>query len=215
LVTNALDDVVIEPAMRLMKLELAKLDTIMTKLWPKCLKGNIAAQKVFLNYHRHRAILLGLYPRDGKTSVNVALINSAETTEANALEIAFVMPDGRKLAMDALDAEQISDGEYDARPQQRRPLPPAQIEHQHPFEADTIRPRLIFAFLLFCFGVTPGFVSSTLLLGKIDDTSGCVGVAIAALAAVVAEIDGKFRLDQIDRQNLAGALLRRVTVCRA
>jgi hypothetical protein len=138
-VITSLDRMIVEPGIRLLKLELGKLDAIMSKLWPRCLKGDLDAQKTFLHYHKHRSIMLGLYPRDGKASVNVALINSsADTTEAKPFEIAFIAPDGRRLAM--LDAEEISDGEFDARPWQERPMPPTQIEHQTNY-VDTVRPR--------------------------------------------------------------------------
>jgi hypothetical protein len=147
-VSDSLDQMIVEPAMRLLKLELAKLDTIMAKLWPRCMKGDIAAQKVFLNYHRHRAILLGLYPRDGKQPVNIALINNAGTTDNKTLGIEFVMPGGRKLALDALDAEvveEISPDEFERRPRQERPLPPERIDHQtnndQTNKVDTMRPR--------------------------------------------------------------------------
>jgi hypothetical protein len=71
------------------------------------------------------------------------------------------------------------------------------------------------AFLLLCFGVTPGFVPPTLLHGKIDNTSGCVGMAIPVLAAVIAIVDGEFWFEQINCKYLVVALLGSAPVLRA
>jgi hypothetical protein len=140
-VTEALENLVIEPAMSLLKLELARVDAVIAKIYPKALKGDDAAQKRLLEYLKHRCIMTGMYPRDGRSVVNVALLNESASAKSNVMQIEFVQPNGARFSLDEIKAEEISPGEFDARPQQTRPLPPQQIEHHHPFEHDTMRPR--------------------------------------------------------------------------
>src|SRR5262249_15172569 len=74
---------------------------------------------------------------------------------------------------------------------------------------------LLGASLSFLFGVTLGLITPSPLLGKIEIVRALLGVCKSLRAAVIAVIDGEFRCEEIDGQNLAVPLLRRATVRRA
>ena len=77
-------------------LELARLDAMLTAVWPACLRGQLGAIDRALNIGRRRARLLGL---DAPVRVDGSLSDSLSAeVERLALTMAQLDPDGKALA---------------------------------------------------------------------------------------------------------------------
>ena len=89
-ITDALDEVVQEPAQAVLKLELQRLDAYLAAYHAAAIEGDIPATEIALKISEKRCRLLGLFAKDGQQSGPVAVnIGGAEVP---ALQIEFVMP---------------------------------------------------------------------------------------------------------------------------
>jgi hypothetical protein len=150
-ISEAIDRMVVEPTLQFAKLELARLDSIIAKIYTVALAGDDTAQRRLLDFWRHKHLLLGLLPRDGRSPVTNVLINNAGTNDDIALKLEFVMPNRQRLSIDDLDnaetveAEPITDHDFFQRVRQARPLPAPTIDQAgkhdsvYPLDEQTVR----------------------------------------------------------------------------
>ena len=90
LVTKAMDRIIMEPAKRVLDLELRRLDILQTSIFVDASQGDLAAQAMYLRLADHRARLLGLYPKEPQVHLNVGGDGPSE------FKINFVLPPPRE-----------------------------------------------------------------------------------------------------------------------
>jgi hypothetical protein len=89
-VTDALEEMVQEPAQAVLKLELQRLDAYLAAYHANAVEGDIPATEMALKIIEKRCRLLGLFPKEGQQSTAVAVKVGAD--DAPKLEIEFVLP---------------------------------------------------------------------------------------------------------------------------
>ena len=91
LVTRAMDSLIIEPAKRILDLELRRLDILQTSIFVDASQGDLAAQAMYLRLADHRAKLLGLYPKEPQVNFNVGADGGG-----GEFKIRFCLPEPRR-----------------------------------------------------------------------------------------------------------------------
>jgi hypothetical protein len=93
-ITDALEEMVQEPAQAVLKLELQRLDAYLAAYHANAIEGDIPATEIALKIIEKRCRLLGLFPKEGQHSPALAM-KLGSTDDAPRIEIEFVLPDPR------------------------------------------------------------------------------------------------------------------------
>jgi hypothetical protein len=115
-----------ENAERVRTLELRRLDSIASELWPKAIEGDLPSIRTYLDVSQLRSRLMGLFPRDGQpVHIGIGVANKAD----DGIEITFVSPSRPRepVSMTPPSPYQDAKPDYDrpaiAAPPERWPRP--------------------------------------------------------------------------------------------
>ena len=95
-VVKGLEEITLEPARELLKLELRRCDELQAAIYPKALKGDATAINSTLRVMWHRGMLMG-WTRDLNGAAQVTIRSESGETD-RGLSIEFVMSDKRRIA---------------------------------------------------------------------------------------------------------------------
>jgi hypothetical protein len=123
-ISGALEDMIVEPAQQLLKMELRRLDELQSAIYTEAATGHLPSLYSYLAIHDRRCRLLGLTPRDGSPSPLALQINNGGGPQP--LEVTFITPTRRELP----DDERPPGYTADAKPDYSKPALPKPTERR-------------------------------------------------------------------------------------
>jgi hypothetical protein len=129
-ISGALEQMIVEPARHLLKMELRRLDEMMTGVYPDAVQGHLPSVYAYLSILDRRAKLLGLFSEPGgQTALAVSV--GGDQQQRSPLEIVFVTPTKKPNPFDG-EPPDVTPAPYEgAKPDHSKPALPK--PSQEPF----------------------------------------------------------------------------------
>jgi hypothetical protein len=103
-VIAAMDAIIREPAERVFAMEMRRLDEMLAGHYNAACSGDATATSACLRIMQHRAYLLGWGTKEHVARLTISEGASGGDAPPRSLSIEFVMPNGARVAMDAIDS---------------------------------------------------------------------------------------------------------------
>jgi hypothetical protein len=96
-ISTAMDRLIREPAEKVLRLELARLDDLQSSIYQAAHDGDLGAVGMFLRLQDQRARLLGLYPKQDGTPSMLLNVNQNGQPSEQSINVTFVVPSAKEI----------------------------------------------------------------------------------------------------------------------